>query len=462
MSDHRLPSRLHRKTREEEWKRQAFPLSLCLEQHLPLLQPALPGASSVSGSLFEDAAFSFPEPCERGPLGGARPPPTQELHPSARRVGGPGGEGPISSHARGRAQGAARGRPTPTDLSAAPGDWNLRECPGGARKGRERPRAGGWVGEGWGRGGPLKRATWRRSQQMRNAREGMGVGAEAGGQGGRWGGGSRRGVRASGRGDVSRRHPPHFGPAAPGNRGRRRPGWPRRGCWATPRARPRLLHLRLPRAARCARSPLPVPPPPRMRLRPLHPPTPGRVLAAPNPRAPRALPQPRSRKAGLPRGPRDPNVTQQFPAPPRTPTGSAAQRPQGVKVRGLSLPGAGARKCPHTCPPSKQGGSFWTEGAGSVTCALTALTQNITIGSRREEGLPQGADSLLAKLVDKKIALLETFGNLGCTASLWDTGRGSSITATRSGRSGRSGRPGETQVCGLEFEVGKRDPWKRG
>lgn len=93
-----------------------------------------PAASSVP------RAFCFPEPCEPGRWGA---PPPSGVAPCPRPVRGAGGPAPGLSHPRPGAQGAARGRPTPTGLSAAPGGWKLRESPGGAKKGREQRRAGG-------------------------------------------------------------------------------------------------------------------------------------------------------------------------------------------------------------------------------------------------------------------------------------------------------------------------------
>lgn len=129
------------------------------------------------------------------------------------------------------------------------------------RKGGERPRASGWVEmEKRRREGPLRTATWRpgERQQMRKAREGTGggaVGAETGRPGQGFGAspppipqpGPRSGVGASGHGNVSHRHPPHFCPAAPGNRGRRWRGCSGRGRRAAP-PRPPVIPRPLRRA----------------------------------------------------------------------------------------------------------------------------------------------------------------------------------------------------------------------
>lgn len=215
------------------------------------------------------------------------------------------------------AEPAARGREgAPDTTSAGPGLEPPRTS--GGEEGEDRGhRAGGWVDtEKGGQEGALKnRGTWRPgdSPKTRKIREstkegtaGRRTGREQkpGGRGHRSRPfyrppappvpptGGKGGSGPAGRRDVSRRYPPHFGPAAPGKVGRGRPGGPARPCRAT-----RAATAHPGRAPAAPRGPAPCSPagalPPPCR--------PGRVLTA------------RTPAGSAPLGPRALNVvTQRF------------------------------------------------------------------------------------------------------------------------------------------------------
>lgn len=320
-----------------------------------------------------------------GAAGGrATPPSPRSSTPGAAgQVGGLRGECPVSSPDRGREQGAARGRPTPTTCPRLPETGTCENVPGVPGKVKGRWTGGRGVGA---RGVPeesnteTKPANEERSGGHGGAgrsREGAGPGRPIGGGGG--------GARGAGSGPAR---------AATSTAGTRRISIPRLlatedsggraalgGAGRTPGRAPGFCTA--PHPERSVRA-LPGPHPERSSAPCTHPSwgAPPRSPKPPGgPRAPAAAVRPESR---APPGPHTLNVTQRFPALPPPPAGSAEQG------RGLPLLGAGARKYPQTCPPSKRRGTFWAEGWFShLRINSRALTQSLVSQGARQPA--QGA-----------------------------------------------------------------------
>lgn len=192
------------------------------------LTPALPACSPWGIFRLKDAPAAFQKPLRgsggRGCAAGGRAPPlAQGLNPS------PGGEGLRGP--RGGARHRLCASAAPRELAAQGGGPGKRErAEGRARVSAER-----------GARGPGRGGTWRREEagdrENSRGREACGwASAPAALPAAPRPPAARSGVRASGRGQVSRWHPRHLGPAAPGNGGRRRPTALRGGAGHLPPA----------------------------------------------------------------------------------------------------------------------------------------------------------------------------------------------------------------------------------
>lgn len=299
-------------------------------------------------------------------------------------------------------QGGREGAPnTRLYLSPAPRGLEPRRTSRGCTEKEERGRrAGGWVETE--KGGPAracrgeergdgekanKRGEPERAQRKDLWEEGRAGSRRGGGGRNRWLGPvcgpppppprkrAREGDRAGGLRDVSCWHPPHFRPG-----GSRQPRTPAAGVLGSPRA-PRALAASSPREARAARYP---PRAPAASNRTAIRASPARSRS-PTPHSPGCTPAAPRQEGPAPLGPRAQNVTQRFRCAaaslgftsPAAGLGERGPQPRDGSLASLCL-GAGAQQCPHTCPPSRRGGSFGVGGRFSHSSINSGvLTENL-------------------------------------------------------------------------------------